>query len=100
MSQPKEKTAVGAAVEEIENDGERESIIGHLLFENKKDTFEHFNVALDTSRQYAICKNPKRLLGMMGAIKSLVDTDRKTQIVIDYDPVFPEAVIQIITEFD
>jgi len=65
------------------------------FYESRKRTFEHYGVEMEDAGRCSVCNKPRNMLAVLGIIQAYIDPNKKTRVIIDYDPSFEEALIQV-----
>ena len=63
---------------------------------NREKTLEHYGVEIKDGVRYSVIQKQRNMLSLMGFLEGMVNPERKTRLIVDYDPDFKEALLQII----
>jgi len=66
--------------------------------EKRKETFKHYGEEMKENVRYSVCNKQQNMLSIMGILQGYINPIKKTRLIVDYDPDFPEALIQIIED--
>lgn len=63
---------------------------------NREKTLEHYGVEMKDGVRYSVIQKQRNMLSLMGFLEGMVNPERKTRLIVDYDPDFKEALLQVI----
>lgn len=71
------------------------------FYRYKEKTFQHYGIDINgkiSNTRYSTCKKQQNMLATMGLMQGYINSKKKTRLIIDYDPGFDEALIQVIED--
>lgn len=62
----------------------------------RKKTFEHYGTEVKDGARYSVIQKQRNMLSLMGFLEGMINPERKTRLIVDYDPDYKEALLQVI----